>query len=270
MTTTPTDRPFDPHATTYSLNNAYWLAQAADIAYEEKHKIQPAVAKLGLKNFEFLSKDDTEGYIAANENIIVVAFRGTEPTHLQDLLADARLHKVQGPWGEIHRGFLHAFELVKDDVYNAIQRLRDKNTPQSLWCTGHSLGAALAVLAVAHLLTDGQTVNGLYNFGQPRVGNPAFADEFNRRFSGRHFRFVHNNDAVTRVPPRSFGYSHTGALRYIDSSGQIQEDISFWQQFLDRVTGRMEDFLKPGTDGLKDHSMSLYVQHLEAALKSGA
>ena len=61
MTTTPTDRPFDPHATTYSLNNAYWLAQAADIAYEEKHKIQPAVAKLGLKNFEFLSKDDTEG-----------------------------------------------------------------------------------------------------------------------------------------------------------------------------------------------------------------
>ena len=198
-----------------------------------------------------------------------MAFRGTEPTHLKDLLPDARLHKVQGPLGDVHRGFLHAFELVKDDVFNAIQRLRDKNHPQSLWCTGHSLGAALAVVAVAHLLADGQTVNGLYNFGQPRVGDEAFAEEFQRRFSGRHFRFVNNNDSVTRVPPRAFGYSHTGELRYIDSTGEIQADMGFWNKFLDRVTGRMEDFLKPGTDGLKDHSMSLYVQHIEKTLTSG-
>jgi len=270
MTTTPTDIPFDSNATAYSLNNAYWLAQAANIAYQEKSTIQPAVAKLGLENFEFLSKDDTEGYIAANENIIVVAFRGTEPTHLQDVLADVRWHKVQGPLGDVHRGFLHAFELVKDDMYNAIQRWRDKHNPQSLWCTGHSLGAALAIVAAAHLLADGQTVNGVYNFGQPRVGDGAFAEEFQRRFPGRHFRFVNNNDSVTRVPPRAFGYSHTGELRYIDSSGEIHEDISFWDKFLARVTGRIEDFLKPGTDGLKDHSMSLYVQHIEKALTSGA
>lgn len=270
MTTTPTGIPFDANATAYSLNNAYWLAQAANIAYQEKNTIQPAVAKLGLENFEFLSKDDTEGFIAANEKIIVVAFRGTEATHIRDLLADARLHKVQGPLGKVHRGFLHAFELVKDDAFNAIQRLRDKSNPQSVWFTGHSLGAALAVVAFAHLLVDRQTVNGLYNFGQPRVGNDAFADEFQRRFHGQHFRFVNNNDSVTHVPPRAFGYSHTGELRYIDSSGEIQEDMGFWNRFLDRVTGRMEDFLEPGTDGLKDHSMSLYVQHIENALTSGA
>ena len=46
--------------------------------------------------------------------------------------------------------------------------------------------------------------------------------------------------------------------------------MGFWNGFLDRVTGRMEDFLKPGTDGLKNHSMSLYVQHIENALTSGA
>ena len=270
MATTLKDIPFESTTTAYSLNNAYWLAQAANIAYQEKSTIEPAVSKLGLENFEFLSKKDTEGYIAANEKIIVVAFRGTEPTHLQDLLADAKLHKVQGPLGEVHRGFLHAFELVKDDVFNAIQRLRDKNHPQSLWCTGHSLGAALAVVAAAHLLVEDQTVNGLYNFGQPRVGDDRFAREFNRRLPGRHFRFVNNNDSVTRVPPRAFGYGHTGELRYIDSAGHIQEDTGFWHRFLDRVTGRIEDFLKPGTDGLKDHSMSLYVHHIENALKSGA
>lgn len=270
MTTTPTDTPFDANATAYSLNNAYWLAQAAKIAYQVKHEIQPAVAKLGLENFEFLSKDDTEGFIATNEKIIVVAFRGTEPTKLQDLLADARLHKVQGPLGEVHRGFLNAYQLVKDDMYGAIQRLRDNNNPQTLWFTGHSLGAALAVVAVADLLADGQNVNGLYNFGQPRVGSDEFGAEFNRRFHAQQFRFVNNNDAVTRVPPRAFGYSHTGELRYIDSAGEIQQDIGFWDKFLERVTGRMEDFFKPGTDGLKDHSMSRYVAHIEKALKSGA
>ena len=96
MTTTPSDFPFESTATAYSLNNAYWLAQAAIIAYQEKSTIQPAVATLGLEHFEFLSRGDTEGYITANKHMIVVAFRGTEPSHLQDLLADARLHKEIG------------------------------------------------------------------------------------------------------------------------------------------------------------------------------
>jgi hypothetical protein len=38
---------------------------------------------------------------------------------------------------------------------------------------------------------------------------------------------------------------------------------------LDRVAGRIEDFLKPGTAGLKDHSMIRYVAHIENVLKSG-
>lgn len=269
MAITPAQFPFDANATTYTLANAYWLAQASNIAYAEKDRIQPEAAKLGLDRFEFLSKGDTEGFVAANEQIIVVAFRGTEPTHVQDILTDARIHKVAGPLGVMHRGFLRGFELVKDDMLAAIGRFRNADRPQSLWCTGHSLGAALAVVAVAALLAGGQTVEGLYNFGQPRVGDPAFADEFNRRFPGRHFRFVNNSDTVTRVPPREFGYRHTGELRYIDTAGRIQTDISLWRLFQDRVKGRMEDLLKPGTDGLKDHSMRLYVAHIEKALTSG-
>ncbi len=180
------------------------------------------------------------------------------------------MHKVQGPLGEVHRGFLGAFQLVKDDLFNAIQRLRDKNHPQSLWCTGHSLGGALAVVAAAQLLVDGHRVNGLYTFGQPRVGDETFANECVRRIAGQHFRFVNNNDTVTRVPPREFAYAHAGELRYIDTDGQIQTDTSFWDRFLDRVKGRMEDLLKPGTDGLKDHGMRHYLEHIANALKSVA
>lgn len=267
MTTTLSTVLFESHATAYSLNNAYWLAQAAQIAYQDKATIQPAVAALGLKNFEFLSRRDTEGYIAANDDIIIVAFRGTEPTHLRDLMTDVKMHKVQGPLGDVHRGFLGAFNLVKDDLLSAIQRLRDKSHPQSLWCTGHSLGGALAVIAAAQLLVDGHTVNGLYTFGQPRVGDETFTTECARRLAGQYFRFVNNNDTVTRVAPRTLGYAHTGEVRYIDTGGQIQTDIGFWNRFLDRVKGRMEDFLKPGSDGLKDHGMRHYLEHLGNAVK---
>jgi triacylglycerol lipase len=93
MTTTLSNALFESSATAYSLNNAYWLAQAANIAYQGEPTIQPAVADLGLKQFKFLSGGDTEGYVAADDNIIIVAFRGTEPTHLRDLLADAQFHK---------------------------------------------------------------------------------------------------------------------------------------------------------------------------------
>ena len=71
------------------------------------------------------------------------------------------------------------------------------------------------------------------------------------------------------VLPREFGYRHTGELRYIDVSGDIHEDIAFWQRFRDRAAGRVEDFLDPGTDGLKDHSMRGYVSLIEKAVTSG-
>jgi triacylglycerol lipase len=266
MELTPADLPFDARTSAYSLNNAYWLARAANIAYQEKSTIELELAGLGLENFRFLSNDDTEGFVAGNDEIIVVSFRGTEPTHLQDLFTDAQLHKVAGPLGDIHRGFLHGFDIVSEDTYATIQAFRNQDKPQSLWFTGHSLGAALAAVAVSHLLAKDQNVSGLYTFGQPRVGSVEFARAFNEKFKSRHFRFVNNNDAVTRVPPRELNYSHTGELRYIDSDGVIQDDIGMWQKFLDRISGRMEDFLEPGSDGLKDHSMDLYEGYLATAV----
>ena len=134
---------------------------------------------------EFLSQDDTEGFIAANDNIIVIVFRGTQPSHYKDIVADAKVCKVPSPMGEVHSGFQDAFNLVKDDMFYDIRQLRDQD--QSIWVTGHSLGAALAAIAVIYLLDDNQPVNGLYNYGQPRVGSNEFAEEFNRSFHGRHF-----------------------------------------------------------------------------------
>ena len=74
--------------------------------------------------------------------------------------------------GACHLGFLVLFALLADQILEAA-----KGFNPSLPClvTGHSLGAALAVLAspTVDLLTANNDVR-MYNFAGPRVGNPAF------------------------------------------------------------------------------------------------
>ena len=106
-------------------------------------------------------------------------------------------------------------------------------------------------------------MHGLYTFGQPRVGGKTFARNFDLDFKSRTFRFVNNNDVVTRVPTRAMGYRHVGQVLVFDSSGKLQTDLHFWNTFVNRIVGRIEDLGKPGTDGIKDHSMARYVKNLE-------
>lgn len=71
-----------------------------------------AVKGPGLDDFKFLSKKNKEEFVASNDRLIIVAFRGTEPTHLQDLLSDAKIRKVSCPAGKMHRGFVGAYQFV--------------------------------------------------------------------------------------------------------------------------------------------------------------
>ncbi len=190
-----------------------------------------------------------------------MAIRGTQPDKLQDWLADADFDLVDGPFGKVHDGFYRALRAVWREVLQTIRNFQDNG--QSLWFTGHSLGAALATLNVATLRADDKPVYGLYTFGQPRTGGRDFAANFNQDFKPRCFRFVHNNDIVPRVPLRAMNYSHVGTFLYFDKDGKIDDDLSWWYQVLDRVEGRIEDLGKPGTDGIKDHSMDRYLKWLE-------
>lgn len=87
------------------------------------------------------------------------------------------------------------------------------------------MGAALATLAAAYLRDAGRhpddpkdkPVNGLYTFGCPRAGNRDFERAFNQDSGARAFRFVNNNDIVTRVPPRELDYSHVGKFLYFSA-----------------------------------------------------
>lgn len=103
-------------------------------------------------------------------------------------------------------------------------------------------------------------MNGLYTFGQPRTGDTEFAGAFNTAFGSQTFRFVNNNDLVTRIPPRALGFSHVGRLRYFDVDGGLHGEMDWWYRFMDRVKGRLEDFVEIlefdlPFDGIEDHNM---------------
>jgi triacylglycerol lipase len=253
---------FKPDTTRYEPQNALWLGKAAQLAYEGKATIESTTATWGFNKCQFFDKRETQAYAIANDKTIVVAFRGTEPTKLQDWMTDADLDFVDGMGGKVHEGFSRALTYVYQDILDTIVEFQTNG--QSLWFTGHSLGGALATLAVAKLRYENdKPIYGLYTFGQPRAGNRDYERTFNNDFKSRAFRFVNNNDVVPRIPLRLMKYSHVGTFVFFDRDGNIHSDMSWWYRLLDTFTGRIEDFLKPGTDGIKDHDMAKYVANLE-------
>lgn len=260
---------FDPSTTRYSGENALFLADCAKLAYDPEASIEEVMKdQLNFSNFKFFDGKSTQAFIAGNDKMIVIAFRGTEKK-LKDFLADAKLKPKKGPVGKVHRGFQDALHEVwgkaagDKDMLTFIKQFQDNK--QSIWFCGHSLGAALATLAaIEYVLQDnnnGDVVNGIYTIGQPRVGDDEFAETFDALLAKKCFRFVNNNDVVTHnpLPGLVFKYTHVGQRLYIDSKGILQPTISLWQRLLDQWNGVEKDIGKVGADALKDHGSEGYV-----------
>jgi len=206
----------------------------------------------------FSEEEGTQGYVAENENSIFLVFRGTESVDFHkgfkgycqrlhpleffksykflkyrrkssvcnfreafhDFITDILFLKRKSNdklQGRIHAGFLEAFESSKAQWESDVRAKVEGNGKPVIIC-GHSLGAALATLAAAYLLTDFPGRVRLHTFGSPRVGNKEFADSLTGIIHERH---VDCRDIVTRVPPELFCYVHHGEPSYIFSDGRI-------------------------------------------------
>lgn len=246
---------FTPHTAHFNAGNAYVLGKLAALSYEKNDAtVATTLNAWGLPRSQCIGVRDTQAIVAGNDEVVIVAYRGTEPDNLRDWVTDAQSALTSGPAGRVHGGFMRALLDAWREVRSAVASMQDHG--QSLWVTGHSLGAALATLAVASWrLEADKPVHGLYTFGQPRVGDREFEMRFNLDFKSQCFRFVNNNDIVTRVPLRLMGYSHVGTFLYFDSHGNISADRGHWFRFLDGVEGRIADIGRLGPDDAKDHSM---------------
>lgn len=242
------------------LRFAYHLACLADLAYKSPETVYPTAEQLGYYFCEFFDCKGTQAYAMMGQDRTIVAFRGTEPNRLEDWITDFRRWKQpvarSQDFGLIHAGFDSAF----NDVWSTGLGTFVTSSRCPVFLTGHSLGGALATRAVIEALLNGWSVAGLYTYGQPRVGNRKFARQFNQQFKNA-YRFVHNNDVVSRVP--WVGYWHIGQLVYLTAVGEIVPNPSQWQIVRDRINGRWRRWI---ADGIRDHNMSDYKTILAANL----
>jgi triacylglycerol lipase len=241
-----------------NLLKAAWMADAAMLAYGKSGPDSIPLAQFaktldaaGFVHYDLLGDwsggpKGTQGYFANTTEFAVLAFRGTEKDDWRDLAADLATWPVAEDRTEsaagvkktmfhlpsalgvfdpsqpgVHRGFQAALNEVWDNAARMLDEYRAKFPNGEIFFTGHSLGAALATLALSRF--EGGNAS-LYTIGSPRVGNGAFVEKVRVKATAGQFRFVDNNDLVTRVPPGLMWYAHGPATLYhIDSLGSIQD-----------------------------------------------
>ncbi|MET9414397.1 lipase family protein [Streptomyces klenkii] len=271
----PVPSAIDHKARTYSLPHAYWLARASDLAYKDEATIEKQARDWGFDRVRHhrtrftppFPLEDTQAYTMASDDMVITAFRGTEPAQIKDWLSDATTPPWPGPakTGYVHYGFGEALDSVFPEVKDTLREFRTNG--QTVWFTGHSLGGALAMLAGARLYLEDPKLlaDGVYTYGQPRTCDRLLAAACNKGFKQRLFRFVNNNDIVPQMPPEP-AYTHVETLRYIDSGGKVHETMSFFGGLTDKAKGLTADPFAPASDGVRDHSIRKYVAALEKNL----
>ena len=212
--------PFNPGLGDVDLGNARALMWFSQLAYETAAKPTLDFVE-GLWNLTNLTpivdthvsrtgSFDTRLIVAERAACTIVAFAGTDPFVWQNLFTDGAFLKT--PRGT-HEGFQGAFDGVWDQLFPLIQ-----NRSGPMVFTGHSLGAALAVLAAERAFDESVRPGGdatlapalIYVYGMPRTGNVTWASAYDRKLGTKTFRFVHASDIVARV--RKLGFQHVGRM----------------------------------------------------------
>ncbi|KAK4488386.1 hypothetical protein RD792_004148 [Penstemon davidsonii] len=237
---------------------------AAKASYENKNCIDLIVKDYwkmdimgSLYDFwnDYQEKATTQAFILEDKNdLIIVSFRGTETFDADAWSTDVDISWYELPQlGKVHGGFLKAlglqtsqgFPKEQDEnkpqvAYYAIRKLlKEKlqsNDKAKFIVTGHSLGGALAALFPAILVLHEEKLllerlEGVYTFGQPRVGDEKFGEFMKgviRDYDVKYCRCVYGYDLVPRLPydDATLMFKHFGSCIYFDShyQGKVLEE----------------------------------------------
>jgi feruloyl esterase len=91
-------------------------------------------------------------------------------------------------------------------VKSAIRQAKSTHPNHKVIITGHSMGAGIAAIGGPALFDSGVNVT-VYTYGQPRTGNPAFADWVDKKMHGM-YRVTYKDDGIAQAPPASKGFRH--------------------------------------------------------------
>jgi triacylglycerol lipase len=287
----------DPDATSFSESAAYWMVWLARSSYYPIKAIEPMLQHHQFSEWKFIQVDRTGFYafVALWKDTLFLSFRGSQD--LTDWMENFDLAESDasqwGYRGKVHRGFDEVLQSGYDQVRSALEAMGGKS--RTIWVTGHSLGGALSQLAAARLSREGFNIKSVYTFGQPRIGNDEFSNEFESSFKGSVYRVVNNLDLAARMPPplqaaseflslfprhkqlqdtlrhaiHSRKYTHTKQTASLNESGKLgdarqfqeEDDRIYWKSIqgglLEKDLGSL--WVKKSIGALIDHHPDVYI-----------
>lgn len=241
------------------LQQSLLFAELSRLSYFSRGEAGRLANEIGLPETRYYDRDGAQAYVFANEHDCVVSCRGTEPNEWNDIQADLdAVSDLAETVGRVHRGFKREV----DDLWPRLEKALQSNE-RTLWFTGHSLGGAMTAICAGRckLSHIPSTPAGLFTYGAPRVGNKRYVNHVRLNY----FRWVNNNDIVTRVPPRWFGYRHAGTEIYLNRNGRIS-NVKGMLKARDRFWGFLRSLKRLRIDQFSDHNMSGYIDAIRLAM----
>ena len=237
------------------LERSLLFAELSMISYLSESEVEQIVEQLNFQDVHYYDRDGAQAYSFISDTDHVIACRGTEPNQWNDIKADLNaLTVIAETIGRVHRGF----KKEVDDLWPVLEKTLTDNTKQ-LWFTGHSLGGAMAVICAGRCLLSHIDSNPrqIYSYGSPRVGNKRYINHVKLDY----FRWVNNNDLVTRVPPLWLGYRHCGQEMYLDAHGKLKT-LTPLQRGKDRTRGFLKGLREGEFDYFSDHRIDRYIDYI--------
>lgn len=213
---------------------AHALACLAGYAYSDLDTVSTIAGRLGLPEHAAVRVAQvvdsmlvfSTAYLFQSRcgRVVILCYRGTEPSNLGNWLADLDVGSQRMTLGgerlRVPAGFLRNMRATRQAVLDELAAARDgrslldpdervERPMEALYVTGHSLGAAMAVLFALSIVSDPESrgvaerLRAVYTFGQPVTTGeplPSIAAELGRRLH----RHVVAADPVPALPPASW------------------------------------------------------------------
>ncbi|KAJ5831757.1 hypothetical protein N7474_000068 [Penicillium riverlandense] len=247
-------------AASYCSNNIDSSASTLSCAAGNCPEVQTANAAPLYAFDDSTQYGDVAGFLAADDTnkLLVLSFRGsrTLSTWIANLNFDLS-NSTLCSGCEVHTGFWKSWDTVSAKLKSEIDSAMKKYPGYTLVLTGHSFGAALAVLGGTALRNAGYKPN-LYTYGEPRVGNTALATYITNQ--GSLWRVTHTDDIVPKLPPASFGFSQPSPEYWITSGDNVTVTTSTVQV----IQGVGSDSGNAGTSDTSIEAHNWYLVDIDA------
>lgn len=242
----------------FNFSELLEYAERSQSAYDTVEEIEADYPDLvevrlleDLNLLYFLEKNQRQGYQT-------ISVRGTANrlNILQDIEIALALDEVLGV--PLHRGF-------QEDaiaIYQNSKPLLDRNLPVRV--TGHSLGAAVAVILAGYLDADGYQVERIVTFGQPKYATEPFTMFSNDVFT----RIAHGPDVVPMVPP----FTSVHPYKHFEAELILKDGIEY--SFIsehDVTRLNIGDLWRNlSRISLENHHIESYVENIQFKIENGA